>query len=150
MKRVFEKPYVFWMLSVFFIYLALSVFLSGFYSTVQYIPYYLKQIKWIELSVSILFTLVIALLVAFNSVYILIKFKERRNAKSAGLSCAGTALGLTTGVCPACVTGIFPLLLGFFGITFSWSTLPFHGLEIQVLTILILLLSLYLLGGFKK
>ena len=150
MKNIFQKPYLFWTLSLFFSYLALSIFLSGFYITIQYIPYYIKQINWLELSVSIVFTLVIAALVAFNSVYAFIKFKERKSAKITGLSCAGTVLGLTTGVCPACVTGLFPLILGFFGITFSWATLPFHGLEIQLLTILMLSCSLYFFGGFKK
>ena len=150
MKEVFEKPYVYWVSGIFILYIVLAVFLSGFYSTIQYIPYYLNQLHWLEFGLSVFFTLVIGLLVGVNAVVGYLKFQEHKKLKNvSSLSCAATALGLTTGVCPACVTGIFPLILTSLGITFSWASLPFKGLEIQALTIVILILSLYLLKRKK-
>jgi len=49
------------------------------------------------------------------------------------------------GVCPLCVTGLFPIIFGLFGLSFSLASLPFKGLEVQVVAIVLLLSSLYLL-----
>jgi len=58
------------------------------------------------------------------------------------LSSAGAIGGLVTGVCPLCVTGLIPLILGFIGVSFSFASLPFQGIEVQVLVVIILLMSL--------
>ena len=76
----------------------------------------------------------------------IIQVKERKKCKE-GKILAGTGSigGLIAGVCPLCVTGLVPLILGFFGIGFSFASLPFEGIEIQVLVIVVLLLSLRIL-----
>ncbi|MBI5398584.1 hypothetical protein HZB03_03915 [Candidatus Woesearchaeota archaeon] len=146
MKRIFKMPYVLWLVGIFLVYIILTSILSQFYVTIQYIPYYLHTINWTELALSILFTLTIAALIAVNSVYSYIKFQERASVKKATtLTCAAAIGGFSTGVCAACVTGAFPLVLGFFGVAFSWGMLPFKGMEIQVLIIAVLGTSLYLL-----
>lgn len=72
--------------------------------------------------------------------------KERRSCASQGtIATAATVGGLAVGVCPVCVTGIAALLLGAFGIGFSFATLPFQGLEVQILIALIIFLNLKLL-----
>lgn len=146
MKRVTQKPYVYWLAGIFAAYLALNVFISQFYITARYIPYYLQSIHWTELGLSVIFTLIVAGLVALNSVYGYIKYQERKHVKkTAAMTCVSTIAGLSTGVCPACVTGLFPLVLSFFGVSFTWGALPFKGLEIQALVVLILGASLYFL-----
>lgn len=144
MKRLLQKPYVYWVLGIFVVYLGLNVYISEFYITIKYLAVYANQIHWIKLGLGMLFTVVIAALVAVNSVYSYIRYREKQKIKKSGaLACVGTIGGLATGVCSSCVTSVFPLVLGLFGVTFSWASLPFEGLEIQALTITILGVSLY-------
>ncbi len=146
MKELFKKPRVYWIIGIAIVYLTLNVIFSEFYITLRYIPAYLNEIHWGEILTSMVFVLITSILVALNSVSAYLKFKERKNIKkNATLSCAATIGGLTTGVCPACVTGLFPLILSSVGVSFSWSMLPFKGLEIQLLIIIILSTSLYYL-----
>ena len=146
MKRVFEKPYRYWVLGIFLLYLVLNVLFSGFYSTIQLIFKYASTVDWVSLSVSVIFALVIGFLIAVNGVLLFLKHKERRQCKGAvTMTSFGTIGGFITGVCPLCVTGLFPLLFSVFGISFSLGSLPFKGLEIQMFAVVFLLLSLYFL-----
>lgn len=146
MRILFKKPYFYFVVLVFFIYIILDVVLSGFYNTVPLILVYAKTVNWFKLIISLLLTLTIGILIAFNSVLVYIKYKERKRCKEEiTLSSIGAVGGLVTGVCPLCVTGIIPLTLSFIGISFSLASLPFQGIEIQVLVVIILLISLYLL-----
>lgn len=143
---LFRRPYIFAVLSVFFIYLVLAFLVSGFYNTLPLIFKYAQTVNWIELGISLVFSLIIAALVSFNIVVVYIKHKERKQCNQEGtLTAIGTTGGLAAGICPLCVTGLFPLILGLFGITFSFASLPFKGLEVQALSILILSLSLWML-----
>ena len=146
MKRVLKKPYIYWTIAIFIVYMLLNILISGFYSTIQLIFIYARTINWYELSISIIFSLIIAGLVAINAIYSYILYKERKKCIEGNtLTGIGTLGGLMAGVCPLCVTGLFPLIFGIFGLSFSLASLPFKGLEIQVLAIAVLLYSLYLL-----
>ena len=151
MKKVFTKPYVYWLFFIFVFYIVLAVLLSKFYINFKYIPYYLNTINWTYFLIAIIFTLIIGLLVGLNLVYLYIKYKQRKEfKKETAVTCLGTIGGLTTGVCPACVSGLFPFLLSFFGISFSYAALPFRGLEVQLFVIVILIISLYFLYRKKQ
>ena len=144
MKRIFRKPYVFWTIGIFFIYMAINVSVSQFYITIQYIPYYLNTIHWGELVLGAILSITIGILISVNMVYTYIRYKERKKYGAEGaLTCAATIGGLATGVCSACVAGIVPLIFSLMGLSFSWLSLPFKGMEVQVLVIVILVLSLY-------
>ncbi len=146
MERVFRKPYVYWTIGIFLSYMILNILISGFYKTVQLIFIYAKTVNWAELTISIIFSLAIGVLVAINAVYSYILYKERKKCLEGNtLTGIGTLGGLAVGVCPLCVTGLFPLIFGIFGLSFSLASLPFKGLEIQVLAIILLTTSLYLL-----
>ena len=143
MRYLFKKPYVYFVILIFSVYLILNVILSGFYNTIPLILVYAKTVDWLKLGISLFLTLTIGALIAFNSVLIYIKYKERRKCKKEiTLSGAGAIGGLITGVCPLCVTGLIPLMLGFVGVSFSLASLPFQGIEVQVLIVIILLVSL--------
>lgn len=145
-KQVFKKPYVYYFILVFLIYLILNIIVSQFYITIQYIPKYLETIKWQELIFSALLSLTIGFLVSLNSILLYIKYKERKNVKKQGFFAAlGAIGGFATGVCSACVAGLFPLIFGLFGISFGFLSLPFKGIEIQLLVVLILLINLHFL-----
>ena len=144
MKRLLKRPYIFWVMGIFLIYTILNIIISQFYVTIQYIPYYLQTLKWSELIVGGLLSLIIGVLISVNMVYTYIRYKERKKYKTEGaLTCAATVGGLATGICSACVAGLVPLIFSLLGISFSWGALPFKGMEIQALVIVVLLIGLY-------
>jgi len=82
-------------------------------------------------------------LVALSSVCIYIKHKTRKDVrKEEAVTCVAAIGGLATGICPACISGLMPIILDIFSVSFSWATLPFYGLEVQLALILLLLLNL--------
>lgn len=158
LTRVLTKPYIFWTLGIFAFYTTLNIIISQFYVTIRYIPYYLGTINWTELILSFVFSFSIAALIAINSVSAYIKYQERKNlgtadnanatgnvSKACAVTAAGTAGGLATGVCSACLTGLIPLAMSVIGISFSWAALPFKGLEVQAAVVVLLSLNLYFL-----
>ncbi|MEK6915477.1 MAG: hypothetical protein AABW89_02970 [Nanoarchaeota archaeon] len=143
MKILFKKPYIYIAFLIFLVYLGINILLSGFYNTIPLILVYAKTVNWLKLGISILLTIIIGILISFNSILIYIKYQERRKCKKEiALSSAGAIGGLVAGVCPLCITGLIPLILGLIGISFSFASLPFGGIEIQVLVIIILVASL--------
>ena len=91
-------------------------------------------------------SLLIGFLVALNGVLVYIKYHERKRCREGvAVASTGSIGGLAVGVCPLCITGVFPLFLSFFGISFSFTSLPFQGVEVQILIIIVLVLSLYML-----
>ena len=150
-KIIFKKPYIYYFIIIFFVYLTLNIIFSQFYITIRYIPKYLETINWFELLTSLIFSLIIAFLVSLTVLTSYLKYKERKNIKKGvALSAIGTTSGFAAGICTACVAGLFPFIFSLFGISFSWLSLPFKGLEFQLLVIIILLLSLYFLNKKPK
>jgi len=144
---LFKKPYVFWFIGIFILYLILSILISGFYNTIPLIVIYASTISWFKLGASLLLTIVIGLLVSANAVYFYVRYKGRKKCKEGGIVVgAGTIGGFVVGVCPLCVTGIFPLILSLAGISFSFASLPFQGLEIQALIVLLLGVGLWMIN----
>ena len=142
MKKILQKPYIYFVIIIFLVYTILNFYISGFNNTFILILKYASTVNWLELIISIIFSLTIGILVALNSVLVYVKYKERQKCKNqtvlAGLGAIG---GLATGFCPLCITGLFPLVLGLIGITFSFASLPFNGLEIQFGVIVLLIIS---------
>ena len=146
-KEVFKKPYIYFFILILIVYLTLNILISQFYVTLRYIPRYIDTINWFELTLSILFTLVIAFLVSLTILLSYIKYKQRQKIKKGvAIAALGTTSGFAAGVCTACVAGVFPFIFSLFGISFSWLSLPFKGLEFQLLVIILLLTSLHLLN----
>ena len=57
----------------------------------------------------------------------------------------GIFAGVLGGACPGCFVGLFPAVLGLFGVTASLSVLPFYGLEIQAASIVLLIVAIFFL-----
>lgn len=151
MKRVFQKPYSIWFFGIFFVYLILNILFSGFYNTVPLILQYAATVDWASLLFSVLLALAIGFFVAVNSILLFIRHRQRKEcAGAATITGVGTVGGFITGVCPLCITGLFPLLFSFFGISFSLGSLPFSGIEVQVLTLLLLLFGYFSLTRTYK
>lgn len=146
-KTVFKKPYVFIFIFIFVLYLILNIILSQFYITIRLIPYYLSTIKWFELVLSEFLSLIIAFLVSTNFTLVYLKWKERKIIKGRTfVASLGAIAGFSTGICTACVSGLFPLIFGFFGVGFSFLSLPLKGIEIQIIVILLLVVNFYFLN----
>lgn len=141
----FKKPYLSATIIIFVFYLALTVLFSGFYNTIPLIIAYAGSVSWFKLSISIILSLIIGLLVSINAVNLYVKYKEKKQCKEAGtVATIGTIGGLVVGICPLCVTGLFPIILGLAGISFSFASLPFQGIEIQIFIAIILGISLWM------
>jgi len=150
MREIFKKPYIYWFLGIFIFYLILNILISGFYDTIPLILVYFKTVNWTKLGISLILTIIIGFLVSLNAILVYIKYKEREKCSGVGTASAGTIGGLIVGVCPLCVTGIVPLILGLVGISFSFGSLPFQGIEIQILVAIILFISYKQLSKKQK
>lgn len=141
---VATKPYAFLFILFALAYIAANIVLNKIYIT--------KNVLFYNLTFGIpyiLFTLLVASLIAININLMIIKFKEMRTLsemkKASGLTSVGILGGFVAGACPGCFVGIFPALMGIFGITATLSILPLYGLEIQALSALLLVGSIFLL-----
>jgi len=149
-KQVFKKPNLHIFIIVFLIYLILNIIISQFYITIQYIPFYLNTLRWGELLLSGFLAISIGILIAINATLIYIHWKQRITIrKQTFLASLGMFGGFATGICSACVAGLFPLIFGIFGIGFSFLSLPLKGMEIQALVIAILTINIYFLSKKK-
>lgn len=138
-----RKPYIYFVIFIFFVYLLVDVAVSGFYNTFPLILIYAKTVNWLKLSISLILTLAIGILIALNAVTLYIRHKQRKKCgREAALSSAGAVGGLVAGVCPLCVTGLIPIIFGSIGISFSFALLPFQGIEVQALIVVVLYFSL--------
>ena len=145
MKELFKKPYLYWMLGIFTVYLLLNIWLSKFYEVLFQIPYFLDTLNWVELLLSFLLAITIGILIAINMTGLIKEYKTKKNLmrKQGVFSSVGILGGFSTGVCSACIAGFFPMIFSLFGITFSWAFLPLNGIEVQLLSIGILGTSLF-------
>ena len=146
MRRIFQRPYVYWTISIFLVYEVLNFFISGFNKTLELIIKYASTVNWFELIISLILSLGIGIFIAINAVYVYILYNERqRCGKYVGATGVGVIGGLATGFCPLCVSGLLPLILGLFGVSFSFASLPFQGIEVQAIVLVILLVNFYYL-----
>lgn len=141
-RDLFKRPQVYVVISIFILYLVILFIIGNFPTTIplalMYAPFWTR----IELAMSLFFSLVIAALVACTAVIAYLKYKERKNChKATAVASVGTIGGFAAGLCPVCLSGLLPIIFGFFGVSFSFAVLPFNGLELQVLVIVLLTLN---------
>lgn len=90
----------------------------------------------LSLTISVLFGIYLALFIFRRDL-----IKDNKNTKAVISGLGGTITGVIAAACPTCGAPVFAL----FGAPLALMSLPFQGLEIKVLSILLLLLSIYLL-----
>jgi len=146
-EAIVKKPYVFYLVIIFLGYLGLNIWLNQTFVTfsVLFTAYKLSfAIPFVALS------LITAFLVAVTINLIILKFKEFRAVnKTSGIAAVAIFLGFVGGACPGCFVGIFPAIVGIFGASLTLTSLPLNGLEIQIASSLILILSIHLLTRNK-
>ena len=96
----------------------------------------------------ILLMLLVAGFVGLNINLMIMKFKELKKINRAGgITTLGIFLGIMGGACPGCLVGLFPAVLGLLGsVGYSLSVLPFDGLELQVGSLVLLVISARLMS----
>src|SRR3989344_8846248 len=139
-QRIYFKIFL---LSLLF-YLLLSIYLiyyffNGFYLffnySIKYYPY-----------LNILFTIILSFLFGINLSLILFRFKEiKKYNNESGTGIFTSVLSLFSAGCPVCSFTILSFLIPGLSATFSLAILPFKGLEIQLLGILLLLIGIFIL-----
>ncbi len=134
-----RRPYVFWTGGIFVFYLVLLFVIGNFPTTIplalRYAPFWTR----LEIATSLIFSIVIAGLVACNGVMAYVRYQERKRLHAgATVAGVGTLGGFAAGLCPVCLSGLLPIIFGFFGVTFSLAVLPFNGLELQVAVLILL------------
>lgn len=75
------------------------------------------------------------------------KFRDFKTiqGKGGGLTFLGIFGGLLGGACPGCLIGLFPAVLGIFGVTASLGALPLFGFEIQLISVVFLTIAIFYL-----
>ena len=121
----------------------ISYFLTVWNITGKSISAYAAMSGWAFTVFTLFLSLVISVLVGvYLSLFLvrrqLMKEKESKNKLS---SISGAAVGLFAAGCPTCGAPLFAL----FGAPLALFSLPFHGLELKILSIALLGLSIYLL-----
>ncbi|HSR89645.1 MAG TPA: hypothetical protein VLK22_04640 [Candidatus Udaeobacter sp.] len=91
----------------------------------------------LSLIISALFGIYVSLLVFRRDL-----IKDSKNAKAVLSGIGGTIASVVASACPTCGAP----LLALFGAPLGLMALPFQGLEIKVLSILLMLISVYLLA----
>jgi len=114
-------------------------FFNGFYLFFNYsIRYYP--------SLNILFTIILSFLFGINLSLIIFRFKEiKKYNNESGTGIFTSVLSLFSAGCPVCSFTILSFLIPGLSATFSLAILPFKGLEIQLLGILLLLIGIFIL-----
>jgi len=142
-SAIISRPYLFSF--IFLLYILINFLSNKTYDVAPVIFTYNLVFVIPFLTLSFLIT---PFLVAITINLSITKFKEMKSLSSKGeegFTVIGIFSGVLGGACPGCFMGLFPAFLGLFGITATLGNLPFLGLEIQFLSIILLIVAIVLL-----
>ena len=129
---------------------SLATFIALYYLTFYYTtPKALRSMEGLfYLYFTFISNFIISILFGFNIAVILHKFKlKNKIAKEGSLSGSGVLAGAFGAGCPVCGSLLLPLI----GISGGLAALPFRGLELKALALLLMLVSTYfVLKGYNK
>ncbi len=145
-KNAFRGRYLVLFVLWFLAYVALNVYFNELYVSLEIWSSY-NQLFLIPF---VLFNfLIVPFLISLTVNLSILRFKEAGSGfgdrSASGVGGVGALIGIVAGACPGCFVGLFPAVLGIFGVSATLSALPLFGLELQVLSSALLLLAIYLL-----
>lgn len=140
MWNVFKKPYLYVFLIVIVLYSAINIYFNELYVVGLKILGYNPSIIIPYISLNIVNTFFIGLSMTLGFV----RFVELGiiYAHASIISMIGSFFALLTGACPGCISGLLPVFAGMFGSSLNLNSFPFHGIEIQALSTLLLILGI--------
>jgi len=143
-KAIFRKPYVFIFIFIFLAYLGLNFWVNQLYVSFSTLT---NLATWFWIPFVLFAFLIVPFLAALTINLSIIRFKEAGfRRREGGAASIGFFAGILGGACPGCLVGLFPAVLGLFGIAgTSLSVLPLQGLEIQFLSSALLIFAVFLL-----
>lgn len=122
-------------------YSAITYFLESFS---VFFRTYIKSYSYTAFSLNI----ILALLLGINVSLLVYRLREfAADKKSSMTSGIGIFAAALANGCPGCFVGLFPFILSIFGVSATLSILPFNGIELQVLSAVLLSASIYFLSG---
>ncbi len=137
-----QKTYFKIFLFMFIIYLFLAAFLINYF----FLGFELFFQKASYAFFNILATLILGFLFGINLALTVYRFKEvKKYNNESGTGVFVSSLSLFGAGCPVCSFTVLSLLIPSIGTAFSLSILPFKGLEVQLVGIILLLISINLL-----
>ena len=137
-----QKSYLKIFLITFIIYLILSLFLINYF----FLGFELFFQKAAYAIFNLLFTLILAFLLGINLSLIIYRFKEAKKYNNeSGTGIFTSILSLFGAGCPVCFFTVISLIIPGVSVVSSLAVLPFKGLEIQLLTIILVLISIFTL-----
>jgi MFS family permease len=145
-KALFSRQYLKLFIPLSLLYLIMMYFVYDYMYQGEVLHFYETFSLWYAVSFSIL-TIVISILFGALLTLIVMKFREVKK-KSLGVGTLGIFIGSLTAGCPGCVFGLFPLFAGIFGFGAGTTIaiMPLNGIELQLLTILLFVLSILFLS----
>lgn len=141
-KASLSKPYIFYFILVFIIYIVINIFVNKLYIGLSILKGF---VLWFLVPFLFFNFLLVPFLVALTINLSILRFKEAGFGKHTGVAGFGVFSGVIGGACPGCFVGLFPAVLGLFGVTATLSIFPLYGLEIQILSVAFLLIAINLL-----
>ncbi len=137
-----QKSYFRIFLFTFIIYLILAIALINYF----FLGFELFFQQATYAFFNLLATLILAFLFGINLALVIYRFKEiKKYNNESGTGIFTTIISLFGAGCPVCSFTLVSLLIPAFGTTFSLAILPLKGLEIQLIGIVVLLISIYIL-----
>jgi hypothetical protein len=138
-----KKPYWRITLITFILYSLINILINQSYFTfdvlINYQPSFLIPFLF--------FNLLVAVLIAISVSLIVLRIKELQHfSKASSMTAVGIFAGMITGACPGCFVGLLPAFLGIFGSTFNLAILPWHGIEIQIASSLLMVIAIAFLA----
>ncbi len=141
-KVILKKPYIFYFIGIFLAYVAVNLIINKLYVNLEV---FTSFALWFRIPFLFFNFLLIPSLVALTINLSILRFKEAGFGKHTGAAGFGIFGGVLGGACPGCFVGLFPAVLGLFGITATLSILPLFGLELQILSAALLTTAIFLL-----
>jgi len=139
-EKIISKKFTF--VSIFLVYLILDILLNKTYLTYKHIIntntlFYLITFVSINL-------IIIPFLVSTTIILSIDKLKDLKSVskKKGTIPILAIFATLVGGACPHCFIGLFPAIIGLFGTTLTLGALPLQGFEIQIISGIILIISI--------
>ena len=144
-KALFTWPYFLIFIFVFFLFGIFNIYINDSFL----IFIHLGTLRLWFAIFFVFFYILVAFLVSLTFNLGIIRFSKLGsfNSKEGGFAVLGGFAGVLGGSCPACLAGFFPAFMGFLGISFGLIDLPLQGLEIQMISSVLLGISIFMLSS---
>ena len=139
----FHGKSIFLFFLFFFFYIILTSWVNQFHVI---LPGLLHSNLWINLPI-IFLNIILAALFGIVINLVIYRYKEqKRLRKQMGLAPVGVFIGIIGGMCPGCFAGLFPAIMGLFGVTATLGVLPLFGAEFLLVAIILMMISIWFLA----